>query len=90
MKVKWNSSKLMRYFRVFLLIMLSQIILFSSLAQGVEIYGSTSPAAEEYLQEGIEKMEEALATYQGANYPGRKLWTEAIELAEQALSLIHI
>jgi len=87
MKVKWNSSKLMRYLRVFLLIMLSQIILFSSLAQGVEIYGSTSPAAEEYLQEAIEKMEEALATYQGANYPGRKLWTEAIELAEQAIAI---
>lgn len=85
--MKWNSSKLMRYLRVFLLIMLSQIILFSSLAQGVEIYGSTSPAAEEYLQEGIEKMEEALATYQGANYPGRKLWTEAIELAEQAIAI---
>ncbi|HOF03551.1 MAG TPA: tetratricopeptide repeat protein [Atribacterota bacterium] len=85
--MKWNSSKLMRYLRVFLLIMLSQIILFSSLAQGVEIYGSTSPAAEEYLQEAIEKMEEALATYQGANYPGRKLWTEAIELAEQAIAI---
>lgn len=85
--MKWNSSKLMRYFRVFLLIMLSQIILFSSLAHGVEIYGSTSPAAEEYLQEAIEKMEEALATYQGANYPGRKLWTEAIELAEQAIAI---
>lgn len=85
--MKWNSSKLMRYLRVFLLIMLSQIILFSSLAHGVEIYGSTSPAAEEYLQEAIEKMEEALATYQGANYPGRKLWTEAIELAEQAIAI---
>lgn len=85
--MKWNSSKLMRYLRVFLLIMLSQIILFSSLAQGVEIYGSTSPAAEEYLQEAVEKMEEALATYQGANYPGRKLWTEAIELAEQAIAI---
>lgn len=85
--MKWNSSKLMRYLRVFLLIMLSQIILFSSLAQGIEIYGSTSPAAEEYQQEAIEKMQEALATYQGANYPGRKLWTEAIELAEQAIAI---
>jgi len=59
----------------------------STLAQGIYIYSNASPEAIEYLQEAVEKMEEALDTYQGANYPGRKLWTEAIDLAQQAIDI---
>lgn len=72
---------------ILLIVLFFNLILGSSLAQGIKLYSNTVPEAVEYLQKAVEKMEEALASYQGANYPGRKLWTEAIELAQQAIAL---
>ncbi len=79
-----------RYYFQAILIFIVFLFMFSAntvLAQDVAIYSSASPVAEKYLQEAVDKMEEALATYQGANYPGRKLWTEAIDLAQQAIAI---
>jgi tetratricopeptide (TPR) repeat protein len=83
-----NKIKL-RYYPVLLLLFLifTQLFILNGVAQGVTIYSDAEPEAVEYLQKAVEKMEEALATYQGANYPGRKLWAEAIEYAEQAIAI---
>jgi tetratricopeptide (TPR) repeat protein len=83
-----NKIKL-RYYPVLLLsfLIFTQLFILNGIAQGVTIYSDAEPEAVEYLQKAVEKMEEALATYQGANYPGRKLWAEAIEYAEQAIAI---
>ena len=77
------------YFKLMLLLFLvvSQIFVLNSFAQQLEIYSNTQPQAVEYLQRAVYKMEEALDTYQGANYPGRKLWAEAIDYAEIAIEI---
>ena len=72
---------------ILVLILFFQSSILSGSAQGIQIYSDAAPEAVELLQEATEKMEEALAAYQGANYPGRKLWTEAIELAEEAIAI---
>ena len=33
----------------------------------------------------VKKMEEALKVYEGANYPNKPLWLEAIEFGEKAI-----
>ena len=85
--MKLNKSRMGFYPIILLLVILFQLICGNSLAQQVRIYSDTTTEAVEYLQEAVEKMEEALATYQGVNYPGRKLWTEAIGLAQQAIAI---
>ena len=77
------------YFILMLLLFLivSHIFILNSFAQQLEIYSNTQPQAVEYLQRAVDKMEEALATYQGANYPGRKLWAEAIDYAQIAIDI---
>jgi len=72
---------------ILVLILFFQSAILSGSAQGIQIYSDAAPEAVELLQEATEKMEEALAAYQGANYPGRKLWAEAIELAEEAIAI---
>ena len=72
---------------ILVLILFFQSIILSGSAQGIQVYSNAAPEAVEVLQEAVEKMEEALALYQGVNYPGRKLWTEAIELAEEAIAI---
>jgi len=84
--MKLNKSR-MGFYLIILLAILFQLIYGSSLAQQVNIFSDATPEAVEYLEKAVEKMEEALATYQGANYPGRKLWTEAIDLAQQAIAV---
>ncbi len=87
--MKLTDKSKLRYYPVLLLVFLifTQLFILNGVAQGVTIYSDADPEAVEYLQKAVEKMEEALATYQGANYPGRKLWAEAIEYAEQALAI---
>ena len=68
-------------------IVVFQAFILNSVAQPLEIYSDTQPQAVEYLQRAVNKMEEALATYQGANYPGRKLWAEAIDYAQIAIDI---
>lgn len=77
------------YFKLMILlfIVVSQIFVLNSVAQQVQISSNTQPQAAEYLQMAVNKMEEALNTYQGANYPGRKLWAEAIDYAEMAIGI---
>jgi len=55
-------------------------------AQDVEIFSQTDAEAVELLQKAVGKMEEALDTYQ-AHYPGRVLWADAIDYAQQALEI---
>jgi len=71
-----------------LFIIVSQIFILSGLAQQLQISSNTQPQAVDYLQRAVNKMEEALDTYQeGAHYPGRKLWAEAIDYAQKALEI---
>ncbi len=86
MRMNWYKTVRRYYFLILLMIFLSSVW-GDTFAQGVTIYSDTVPEAVEYLQKAVEKMEEALATYQGANFPGRKLWSEAIELAQQAIAI---
>jgi len=77
------------YYTMMLLLLftVSQIFILSGFAQQLQISSNTQPQAVDYLQRAVNKMEEALDTYQGANYPGRKLWTEAIDYAQKALEI---
>ena len=72
---------------IFLLAILFILTGGNCLAQGINIHSDANPEAVEYLQLAVAKMEEAIDTYQGANYPGRKLWTEAIDLAQLAIAI---
>ncbi len=72
---------------IILLFIASNMCILSGAPQQVEIFSDADPVAIEYLQKAVDKMEEALDTYQGANYPGRQLWTEAIDYAQQALDI---
>lgn len=78
-----------RYYRIRLLLILAILSIFSlnGVSQEVEILSDAESEAVEYLQKAVDKMEEALDTYQGANYPGRKLWAEAIEYAQKAVEI---
>lgn len=84
MKMKLNKTI---YYTMMLLlfIIVSQIFILNGLAQQLQIFSNTQPQAVDYLQRAVNKMQEALDTYQGAHYPGRKLWSEAIDYAQQAL-----
>ncbi len=72
---------------IILFCIVSNLFILSGTAQKVEILSNTDPVAIEYLQKAVDKMEEALDTYQGANYPGRQLWAEAIDYAQKALDI---
>ena len=86
MKMKLNKT--IYYIMMLLLLLLFtvfQIFILSGVAQQLQISSNTQPQAVDYLQRAVNKMEEALDTYQGANYPSRKLWIEAIDYAQKAL-----
>ena len=71
-----------------LLFIVSQIFILTGVAQQLQIFSKTQPEGIEYLQRAVDKMEEALDTYQeDAHYPGRKLWAEAIDYAQKALGI---
>ncbi|MBE3036110.1 MAG: tetratricopeptide repeat protein [Candidatus Atribacteria bacterium] len=53
--------------------------------QGQTAWETLSQEASDYLEMAINKMEEAIKTYQGANYPSRELWAEAIDYGERAI-----
>src|SRR5665648_1286202 len=82
MEMKLNKTI---YYTMMLLLLftVSQIFILSGVAQQLQISSNTPPQAVDYLQRAVNKMEEALDTYQGANYHGRKLWTEAINNAKK-------
>jgi tetratricopeptide (TPR) repeat protein len=70
-----------------LFLIVCQVFMLNGVAQQLQISSDTQPQAVEYLQRAVNKMEEALATYQGANYPGRKLWAEAIDYAQISIDI---
>jgi tetratricopeptide (TPR) repeat protein len=71
-----------------LLFVVSQIFILNITAQSLKISSNTQPQAVEYLQKAVNKMEEALNTYQeDAHYPGRKLWAEAIDYGQKAIEI---
>ena len=76
-------------FNIIVLLLLSiafQAFMLTGAAQDVEIFSQTDAEAVELLQKAVGKMEEALDTYQ-AHYPGRVLWADAIDYAQQALEI---
>jgi len=78
------------YYTMMLLLffIVSQIFILTGVAQQIQISSNTQPQAIDYLQRAVDKMEEALNTYQAdAHYPGRKLWAEAIDYAQKALGI---
>jgi tetratricopeptide (TPR) repeat protein len=46
---------------------------------------TVSQEASDYLKMAVNKMEEAIKTYQGANYPSKEIWAEAIDYGEKAI-----
>jgi tetratricopeptide (TPR) repeat protein len=56
-----------------------------ALTQEDTTWETVSPVASDYLKMAISKMEEAINTYQGANYPSKALWSEAIDYGEKAI-----
>lgn len=44
-----------------------------------------SQEASDYLEMAVNKMDEAIKTYQGVNYPNKELWVEAIDYGEKAI-----
>ncbi len=46
---------------------------------------TVSQEASDYLKMAVNKMEEAIKTYGGANYPSKELWAEAIDYGERAI-----
>ncbi|MBE3127041.1 MAG: tetratricopeptide repeat protein [Candidatus Atribacteria bacterium] len=80
-----------RYLKMFLMLSLVicgllSVFSFSFAAgQGQTAWETLSQEASDYLEMAINKMEEAIKTYQGANYPSRELWAEAIDYGERAI-----
>ena len=63
-----KSNKTIYYTVILLLFFtVSQIFILSGLAQQLQISSNTQPQAVEYLQRAVNKMQEALDTYQGAS-----------------------
>lgn len=81
-------NKMIHYIMIlFLFFIIFQFFILNVVTQQLQIFSNTQSQAVEYLQRAVDKMEEALDTYQGDNYPGRILWTEAIDYAQQALEI---
>ena len=52
---------------------------------GGVVWETKSSEAADYLEDAIGKMEEAIRTYAGVNYPNKELWVEAIDYGERAI-----
>jgi len=80
-----------RYLKMFLILSLIicgllSVFNFSFAAgQGETAWETLSQEASDYLEMAVNKMEEAIKTYQGVNYPNKELWVEAIDYAEKAI-----
>jgi len=80
-----------RYLKILLilgLIIFGLLSVFSfsfTAGQGETAWETFSQEASDYLKMAIDKMEEAIKTYQGVNYPNKELWVEAIDYAEKAI-----
>ncbi len=77
-------------YRKILLFLVSSFLLYLGCfnfawGQKVSTWDTLSPEAVYYLELSINRMEEAINTYQGANYPSKELWAQAIEYGEKAV-----
>ncbi len=77
-----------RILSILILSLLLVLVCFDfSWGQKVSTWDTSSSEAVYYLELSINKMEEAIETYQGANYPGKELWSQAIEFGEKAIEI---
>lgn len=80
-----------RYLKMFLILSLTICGLLSvfsfgfATGQGETAWETLSQEASDYLKMAVNKMDEAIKTYQGINYPNKELWVEAIDYAEKAI-----
>ncbi len=80
-----------RYLKMFLILSLIicgllSVFSFSFAAgQGETTWETLSQEASDYLKMAVNKMNEAIKTYQGINYPNKELWVEAIDYGEKAI-----
>ena len=80
-----------RYLKMFLILsliicgLLSVVCFSFADGQGKTAWETLSQEASDYLEIAVNKMEEAIKTYQGANYPNKELWAEAIDYGEKPL-----
>lgn len=80
-----------RYLKMFLILSLIicgllSVFSFSFAAgQGGAAWETLSQEASDYLKMAVNKMDEAIKTYQGVNYPNKELWVEAIDYGEKAI-----
>ncbi|GAI67507.1 unnamed protein product [marine sediment metagenome] len=74
-----------RYLKMFLILsiivcgLLSVCCFNFAAGQGETTWETYSQEASDYLKMAINKMEEAINTYQGVNYPNKEFWVEAID-----------
>ena len=57
------------------------------LSQEIKIFSQANPEAIQYLEKAVQQMNQALETYEGANYPGKELWSRAIDNAQKAIGI---
>jgi len=80
-----------RYLKMFLMLgviicgLLSVFSFSFAAGQGETAWETFSQEASDYLKMAISKMDEAIKTYQGVNYPNKELWVEAIDFGEKAI-----
>lgn len=80
-----------RYLKLFLILSLTICGLLSvfnfsfATGQGEIAWETLSQEASDYLEMAVNKMDEAIKTYQGINYPNKELWVEAIDYGEKAI-----
>ena len=78
------KRKILKVFLIFTLIVWGLLSVFSfSYTSGQEKIAFQD--ASYYTEMAVNKMEEAIKTYGGVNYPNKKLWAEAIEYGEKAV-----
>jgi len=66
-------------------VFLSEFTVCFTAGKGEVVWETVSSEASYYLEQAISKMEEAIQTYAGANYPNKELWAEAIDYGEKAI-----
>lgn len=80
-----------RYLKKYLIVgliiygLLITVSLSLAAGQGEVVWDTLSQEASDYLKMAINKMEDAIKTYQGINYPNKELWAEAIDYGEKAI-----
>jgi tetratricopeptide (TPR) repeat protein len=79
-----------KYSKIILILIIWGLLSVFSLSfassEGKTVWNTVSQEAFDYLKIAINKMNEAIETYQGVNYPNKELWAEAIDYGEKAIA----